>query len=122
MFSHLFSFSGRSGRLEFFIHSILDLLFIAVSVISISLMDRYFEIKTNEMAILGMILFIIFVGALTETCATVRRFHDIGMSGWSFFLTMIPIVNFIIGFKLLFQKGTSTSNKYGPSRSKIASN
>ena len=85
-------------------------------------MDRYFEIKTNEMATLGMILFIIFVGALTETCATVRRFHDIGMSGWSFFLTMIPIVNFIIGFKLLFKKRTSTSNKYGPSRSKIALN
>lgn len=39
----------------------------------------------------------------------VRRFHDIGKSGWWALVTLLPFVSFI----LIFIKGQEGSNQYG---------
>lgn len=49
----------------------------------------------------------------------VRRFHDLGDSGWRVLLFLIPLVNLIILISLLATKGKDEANKYGevPSKS-----
>ncbi len=43
----------------------------------------------------------------------VRRLHDIGKSGWFFFIIFIPIVGFIWLLVLLCKNGDEGENKYG---------
>jgi len=44
---------------------------------------------------------------------TVKRLHDIDMSGWYYFVFLIPLINVIFGLILLFKKGTQGTNRYG---------
>ena len=45
---------------------------------------------------------------------TIKRLHDLDMSGWYWLLLFIPFVNLIFGLYLLFRDGTIGSNQYGP--------
>ncbi len=44
----------------------------------------------------------------------VKRFHDLGQSGWMFLLLLVPVVNLFVGLWLLFGPGVVGSNQYGP--------
>lgn len=112
-FSHLFGISGRSGRLEYFLHTIIDVVFIGVMIFTIIALQEYLGISVNETALGISILAIILFGAAVEFCAVVRRFHDMNMSGWMMLLSLIPIANIIIGLMLLFKGGDEGDNNYG---------
>lgn len=43
----------------------------------------------------------------------VKRLHDIGRSGYHYFLTYLPFYNLFLLGCLLFQKGESQDNVYG---------
>ena len=45
--------------------------------------------------------------------AVVRRFHDFNWGGLSIFFLLIPFVNIVIVFMLLFRSGTRGTNDYG---------
>ena len=44
---------------------------------------------------------------------TVRRLHDIGKSGWNYFIILIPIVGAIILLVWLCREGESRNNDWG---------
>ena len=44
---------------------------------------------------------------------TIRRFHDLGQSGWMVLLQLVPIVSLAIGLILLVGRGTRGPNQYG---------
>lgn len=44
---------------------------------------------------------------------TVKRFHDMDMSGWLSLAMFVPIIGLILGILLVFNKGTDGENKYG---------
>lgn len=43
----------------------------------------------------------------------VRRLHDVGRSGWFYFLMLVPIVGWIILFVWSVTKGDDTTNRFG---------
>lgn len=45
---------------------------------------------------------------------TVRRFHDIGQTGWYSLGLFVPIINLFVVLVLLFKVGDATANRYGP--------
>ena len=49
---------------------------------------------------------------------SVRRLHDVGQSGWMLLIGIIPIVNLVGGFVLLywfiFGAGEEQENRFGP--------
>jgi uncharacterized membrane protein YhaH (DUF805 family) len=51
---------------------------------------------------------VIFIGA------SIRRYHDIGRTGWSTLLFLIPYFGFLFLFILCLTKSQQSSNKYGP--------
>ncbi len=52
----------------------------------------------------------------------VRRYHDLGYSGFYYLLNLIPLVPIFVFIYLCFAKGTSEDNEYGPpGRTKIKS-
>ena len=72
----LFSPSGRSGRLDFLL----------TWIVSIALV-------------------LILVGIYTVIVAYIRRWHDLGKSGWFTLLILVPIVNVVMFLYLLFAPG-----------------
>jgi len=58
-----------------------------------------------------------FAMLIPSIAVSIRRLHDTGKSGWWFLLGVIPIVNFIGIFVLIYfyvQEGQAGSNAYGP--------
>lgn len=65
--------------------------------------------------------FIPVIGFLASLCVmvpgvavTVRRLHDIGKSGWYYFLNIIPVVGFIILIVFCCKEGQGEGNQWGP--------
>ena len=113
MLKDIFSFSGRSGRLEYFVHSIADIFGILAVVSAFSFIEGQFDVSVGEEIVALSLLGVILVGIVAETAVTVRRFHDLGRSGWYLFATLIPFYNIYLALILLFKKGEASRNSYG---------
>ena len=59
---------------------------------------------------------VLLIPTLSVTC---RRLHDIGKSGWWFFIQLIPFIGFIWLFILLLTYSNSETNIYGPNPKNI---
>lgn len=59
----------------------------------------------------GLFAFLCSISSLT---LTLRRIHDRDHSWLYLLLLCIPLVNFVVGFQLLFLRGTVGPNRYGP--------
>ncbi len=60
----------------------------------------------------GIVLQLLF--AVPGVMLVIRRLHDLGHSGWWCLLGLIPLVNLILGIYLLFFKGDTGPNRFGP--------
>ena len=126
-FARYFDVYGRSRRSEFgwmIIIQIMAYILIAVIVIAIGggpdAMDPD-RFSSAEIAAAGT-LTLIWLGTLIPWLTlSIRRFHDMGQSGWLVLLFMllmfIPLIGLIAGLFqfiwLLFGGGTAGANKYG---------
>ena len=65
---------------------------------------------------LGGILLLAFVAAsfIPALAVQVRRFHDLGKSGWMVLLGFIPLIGAIIVLVFMCMDGTRGENEYGP--------
>jgi uncharacterized membrane protein YhaH (DUF805 family) len=60
---------------------------------------------------------LVWIGLLLPNIAvTMRRLHDIGMSGWWWILLQVPILGFIFSLIWLTKPGRRGPNDYGPDR------
>ena len=120
----LFSFKGRAGRLEYFLHNLLDdFIMLALIGIIIAVMAVFeggaLSVIITIVGILSIIA-VLILGVVSDIAVTVRRFHDLGRSGSDFWLLLIPIYNIFLGLTLVFKKGIEFANEYGPNpREKI---
>jgi uncharacterized membrane protein YhaH (DUF805 family) len=103
-FASVFSFKGRIRRTQYWLTNfIIGLLFVPANI-------------SNEISDgVAVYTLLIFIPALWISLATiVKRFHDLGKSGWFTCFLMIPIANFIFGIYAVFFKGEENDNQYGP--------
>lgn len=61
--------------------------------------------------IYGLYVLMVFIPGLS---VTVRRLHDVGKSGWMYFIILIPIIGAIWLLVLLVSEGDRGTNQYGP--------
>jgi uncharacterized membrane protein YhaH (DUF805 family) len=98
-------FQGRVNRLGYLLAQLLGV----VGVILI----RIFNVTNNGIEFIFLLLPIIALLVLLFSL-TVRRLHDIGLSGWFILLLFFPIFNFIMTiFFLQLFPGQKKTNKYG---------
>lgn len=110
-----FSTQGRIGRWGYFLHTIMDVCFVALSIALTFFLSVALGIETN-LWVLGLLLvFICVLGALLEFFASIHRLHDIGLSGWWLLLSFVPFANLLLALVLLFKPGDPETNHYGPS-------
>lgn len=102
-----FSPNGRLRRKHYFLRLIL-LGIPALILVEISKNPQELSITA------GVFVFILsaFV-SISAIIQVVKRLHDIGLNGWLWIISLIPIANLIFGLYLLFMDGTKGPNKYG---------
>ena len=94
---HFFSIKGRLGRKKYFLYCVI-LLSSALLIGAVS--DNY--MFTGAI----LVLYIAFI------FQTIKRLHDINLSGWWALLVLIPVINILAGAWVLLKKGTKGENKY----------
>lgn len=105
-------FLGRIGRFELFKYQLASGVVFMLLAMSAFIPSQSFN---DLMSVLWMIktLVLIIIGYLIVIIGSVRRLHDINLTGWYSILTLIPILGFIFSTILLFVPGNKESNKYG---------
>ncbi len=106
----LFSFDGRINRKTFWLQGFLPLLAISLVVgFVFGFVGVYSE---------GIALLIMIIGGLAlsfmSIAISVKRWHDLGVSGWFTLFQFVPLVGTVVFLLLGLLTGTKGANQYGP--------
>src|SRR3981189_3192118 len=99
--SHYFIFRGRASRSEYWYF----VLFVFICALPAALVDLA----------IGRPVFQIIVTLATfipNVSALVRRLHDIGRSGWFYWIILVPLVGIVMLIYWLCKEGTTQPNQY----------
>jgi uncharacterized membrane protein YhaH (DUF805 family) len=103
-------FNGRINRLGFFVAGLYTGALLVVLFVANQAAPKHGAVSTVTVLISGLI----YIGLLILTISLeIRRWHDIGKSGWLTILNFIPIVNFITDLILIFTPSKAGPNEYG---------
>lgn len=117
---HPLKANGRFGRLSFLAWSFLGsiilsfFLFILSSILGDGFNLEDFSTASPIAILILILIYIVFI--YFYWVFTIRRLHDRNHSGWLSLLLLVPLINIIFALYLLFAKGTSGANHYGPQR------
>jgi uncharacterized membrane protein YhaH (DUF805 family) len=107
-------FSGRSRRTEYWMFQLFN--FLAGLLLGLAafatgaLFGEQDGYRTFAIC-LGVFGFVSFIPALS---VTVRRLHDIGKSGWWYFIAFVPLIGGLILFVFTLLDSDPDRNEYGP--------
>ena len=79
-----FSITGRIARLHYFLHSMVDSLFfllVLIAPVFLTPAEISGEPNLSDTTILFMLLLFLAI-FVSESCASIRRLHDLDRSGW----------------------------------------
>lgn len=106
-------FSGRARRKEYWFFALFNLIFAIVAMF----LDQAFGTVFTIQGVPIMYGFIYVAYALFTflpgLAVTVRRLHDVGKSGWFFFIVLIPVIGAIWLLVLMCTAGQPGMNKWG---------
>ena len=106
-----FSYRGRLNRKPFILRGLL--LSVLSSVMS-TIMTEMTEASSTVMHLLALLpLLLMVVLSVGTFMLIIRRWHDLGKSGWLSLLMLIPLLNFLVLIFLWVKKGTDGPNAYG---------
>jgi uncharacterized membrane protein YhaH (DUF805 family) len=100
-----FDFSGRARRKEYWMFTLFSMLISwSFSILDFAFGTFYFTIASYIYSLLVLI---------PSLAVIARRLHDIGKSGFYFFLLFLPIIGWIWLLVLLCMESESGANKWG---------
>jgi uncharacterized membrane protein YhaH (DUF805 family) len=115
-FNYWFSFSGRIGRAQWWIGQIGLILIMAAAAmllvgVMVALGVQDFQHSNAAQAMIGVLMLVYFASWLA---IHVRRWHDLGKSGWWQLLMLVPFGSLYILIMCGFVPGDYSDNAYGP--------
>ena len=102
-------FKGRARRKEYWMFVLFNSIFSLVAMMIDLFFLEVLRIRTYGLIQLTYLLIVLIPGI----AVTVRRLHDIGKSGWMFFIPLIPIVGPVWMILLMATEGVPGENQYG---------
>jgi len=104
------TFGGRARRKEYWMFVLFNVIFTIVALIIDSVLGTRSE-ETGYGLFNGLYGLAVLLPSLA---VLVRRLHDIGKSGWWFFIALIPLIGSIWLLVLLATDSQPGENQYGP--------
>lgn len=116
----LFS-AGRIGRLSYlawmFVISIVALTtFIGLGILFGAVTNNINRIGGFSIGMLAIALLVYAVWMYFNFVLTIKRLHDTNNTGWLSLLLLVPFINIVFAFYILFARGTKGDNNYGSVR------
>ena len=110
-------FKGRARRKEYWMFALFNFIFVIAAMI----IDNIIGTTIGELPYgLFYCLYILAI-FLPGLAVLIRRLHDVGKSGWFYFITLIPLAGPIWLLVLLCKDGVAGANEYGPNPKEIVS-
>jgi uncharacterized membrane protein YhaH (DUF805 family) len=107
-------FSGRARRKEYWMFVLINLI-VTFALDRIDTQTGLYHSYTG-LGILGTIYTLAVI--IPGLAVSVRRMHDVGYSGWTLLVVLIPIIGAVWVFIMLVTEGERKENQYGlPHRS-----
>jgi len=109
VFENYANFNGRARRSEYWYFALMNLLlFIVVTVLDSALGLNFAPLPYGYLyVVLALATFI------PGLAVAVRRLHDVGKSGWFYFIVLIPLIGAIWLLVLFCTEGDRGENQYG---------
>jgi uncharacterized membrane protein YhaH (DUF805 family) len=111
------TFTGRARRSEYWYFVLFNGIFSIVAMI----LDNVLGIALEGIGygpLYGLYLLAMLIPGLA---VVVRRLHDVGKSGWMYFIVLIPIIGAIWILVLLLTDSQVGSNKWGENPKEVTS-
>jgi uncharacterized membrane protein YhaH (DUF805 family) len=110
------NFAGRARRKEYWMFVLFNMIFAIVAMIIDNILGTTFNIGDLYSLPYGWLYLLYVLGIIIPSLAVlVRRLHDVGKSGWWFFIVLIPLIGAIWILILVCTDGNPGENIYGPS-------
>tara|TARA_B100002019_G_scaffold105680_1_gene90812 strand:- start:2758 stop:3174 length:417 start_codon:yes stop_codon:yes gene_type:complete len=107
-FKNSFTLSGRASRSEYWYWVLGGFIFQMVMLVG-SIVLAIVEVPVLP-ALMALSPILLLPGSIT---LVVRRLHDVGMSGWMWFVALVPVVGALYLIYLFVQEGDAGENTYG---------
>lgn len=113
------TFTGRARRKEYWMFVLFNMIFAVVAMIIDNILGTTFGFTEGYRQVgpaYGWIYMLYLLAMIIPSFAVfVRRLHDVGKSGWWFFIILIPFVGAVWLFVLVCIDGNPGEKIYGPS-------
>lgn len=109
VFVNYTNFSGRARRSEYWYFNLMNLIILIFAAI----IDNVAGINFAPVPYGPLYLLVALGTFLPGLAVAVRRLHDVGKSGWFYFIGLIPLVGTIWILVLFCTEGESGPNQYG---------
>jgi uncharacterized membrane protein YhaH (DUF805 family) len=111
-------FSGRARRTEYWMFVLFNIIFALIAIAIDNLLGFTFSFNSVDgtpLPIFYGYIYVLYnlVILVPSLAVVVRRLHDVGKSGWMFFIALIPIIGGIWLLVLLCADSQGGSNKWG---------
>ena len=104
------NFKGRARRKEYWMFFLINTIISMVLGFTAGLIGG----ATDNLSIVSVANIYSLLVLIPSLAVLVRRLHDIGKSGWYFFIIFIPLIGVIWLIVLLCQDSEDGTNEYGP--------
>ena len=108
------NFSGRARRKEYWMFVLVQTIVMIGLMILDSVLGLDFELQGISLGYGYLYLIGIIVHFIPSLAVVVRRLHDVGKSGWFYFIFLIPLIGVIWLLVLYCTEGQKQDNKWGP--------
>ncbi len=118
VFSKYATFQGRASRSEYWFFYLFNILLEIGLLIVGLILGAIVGDGTGALAGMGIayVLLCIYglIALIPSISVFVRRMHDIGRSGWWYWLALVPLVGVIVLLVFLLTGSDRGENQYGP--------
>ena len=105
------TYHGRLNRKPYILRGLM--VGITSSVLS-NVMGVMAESSSMALNLVSLVLLVVVLAlCVVSVMLMIRRWHDLGKSGWFSLLLLVPLVNFVVGLYLWVKKGDDGPNQYG---------
>jgi uncharacterized membrane protein YhaH (DUF805 family) len=104
------NFNGRARRAEFWWYALANIIMAIIAMTLDSVLGTNIEPLPYGYAYIIYSLAVFLPGLAVG----VRRLHDVGKSGWFYFIILVPLIGAIWLLVLFFTEGQHGENQYGP--------
>ncbi len=111
-FKDCLSFTERSSRFEYWIIFLDNLFVCALIAITTSLISSIFVEDSTIIVVYSIFLYFMII-FIPLTSLTVRRFHDVSLSGWLLLIGIIPVLGWLYVISSMTRPGSNQDNKFG---------